>query len=267
VPGHIYVAFELDMTPAEARKSALPQEDLIYAKDKVWVPVEVTSIKDGFLKAWQAGAKEWRDASARGTPGFNTFAEASARFAPVGFTASSATLSLPEAAVLSKSYAVELKILVDREIATQLAAIQAEIAKNKEKPGPLNKLGVLYARYGLTTQAETQFSAALKLSTSYVPALVNLGNLAFLKGEAKAARQYYEKAQKKDPNNPSVLLGIARVNHARENYGEAKDAYDKLKALDASLAARFSYLDLRGSDATKTADVAGVARAVVWDEE
>jgi hypothetical protein len=267
VPGHIYVAFALDMSAADAKKSALAQEDLIYIKDKAWVPVEVTSIKDGFLKAWQAGAKEWRDASARATPGFTTFEEASAKFAPVGFSSGTPSLSLPTGATISTAYKAELKKIVDREVASQLASIQADIAKNKDKPDPLNRLGVLYARYGLVDQAEAQFTAALKVSATYVPALVNLGNLSFLKGDAAKALQYFEQAQKKDPDKATVLLGIARANHELENYGKVKEAYEKLKKLDTTLAARFAYLDLQGSDATKAADVAGVSRTVVWDEK
>jgi tetratricopeptide (TPR) repeat protein len=266
VPGHIFVAFQLDMTQEEAKKRPLAQEDLIYAKSGVWVPVEVTSIKDGFLKAWQAGAKEWRDASARGAPGFDTFAEASALFAPVGFSSSSASLALPTDTAISAAYKAELKKLVDREIATQLAALQAEIAKSKDKPEPLNKLGILYAKYGLTDQADTQFAAALKLSEYYVPALMNLGSLYYLKGDAKKALEYYRKAQTKEPEKASVLLGIARANHELENYGEVKEAYEKLKIVDSQLAAQFTYLDLQGSDATKAADIGGVTKKVVWDE-
>jgi tetratricopeptide (TPR) repeat protein len=267
VPGHILVALALEMTPDDAKKSGLAQEDLIYTKGKVWVPVEVTSIKDGFLKAWQAGGKEWREANQKSTAGFDTFAEASAKFAPVGFSAISATLSMPTDAAISTAYKAELKKLVDREIASQLATIQAEISKNKDKPDPLNRLGVLYARYGLADQAKAQFLAALKVTATYVPSLVNLGNLSFLEGDAKTALGYYEKAQKTEPEKAAVLLGIARANHELENYGSVKDAYEKLKKVNAALAAQFSYLDLQGTEATRAANTAGVAQTVFWDDK
>jgi tetratricopeptide (TPR) repeat protein len=267
IPGHIYMAFALGMSAADAKKSALAQQDIVYAKDKAWIPVEVTSIKDGFLKAWQAGAKEWRDASAKGTPGFIPFGEASAKYAPVQFSAGTTTVAAPADAALSAAFKAELKKLVDTTLASQLAVLQADITKNKDKPDPLNRLGVLYARYGLTSQATAQFTAALKVSAAYVPALVNLGNLAFLDDDAKSALGWYEKALSAEPNRATVLLGIARANHELENYGKVKEAFEKLKSVDAALAAQYTYLDLQGSDATKAANLAGVSDAVEWDDK
>jgi hypothetical protein len=73
VPGHIYIAFQLKMSAAEAKKSFLKPDDLIFKYDAAWVPLEVTAIKDGFLKAWETGAKEWRESDTRGQAGFWRF--------------------------------------------------------------------------------------------------------------------------------------------------------------------------------------------------
>ena len=83
----------------------------------------------------------------------------------------------------------------------------------------------------------------------------------------KKALGYYEKALRKEPEKPAVLLGIARANRELENYGKVREAYEKFKTADAALAARFAYLNLRGSDATKAADFGGVAQLVVWDQK
>jgi tetratricopeptide (TPR) repeat protein len=266
VPGHIFIAFALTMQPAEA-KSYLRAADLIEKAGKAWVPVEVTSIKDGFLKAWEAGAREWKESEAKGQAGFFPFADARAKYAPVGFSAAAPSYSLPADSSLAPAYASELKKLVDRETATQVAALQAEIKKDAAKPEPVNKLGVLYAKYGDWDRAAAEFSRAVKISASYVPAFVNAGNIAFLKGEPAKALEYYEKAQKKAPDKTTVLLGIARANHELENYGRVKEAYARLKAVDAQLAAQFTYLDLQGTEATRAADVGGVKQTVVWDEK
>jgi hypothetical protein len=61
VPGHIYMAFSLNMLHSEAKKQFLMSEDLIFIDQKIWLPVEVTEISGGFLKAWETGAKEWRE--------------------------------------------------------------------------------------------------------------------------------------------------------------------------------------------------------------
>jgi len=154
---------------------------------------------------------------------------------------------------------------IEREIAERVLKLQAEIKKDQEKPATINKLGVLYARYGLSDRAGKEFERILA-KAEFAPALVNLGNLAFLTGDTKKALTYYDRASKLEPEDPKVLLCIARANHELENYGTVRDAYDKLKTVDASLAAQFAYLDLRGSEATRAADIGGLKGTVVWDE-
>ena len=266
VPGHIFIAFALSMKPAEA-KSYLRAADLIEKGGRAWVPVEVTSIRDGFLKAWEAGARQWKESDAKGQAGFSTFADARAKYAPVGFSSTAPSLALPAASALASASKAELKKLVDRETATQVAALQAEIRKDAAKPEPVNRLGVLYAKYGDWERASAEFARAVKLSPSYVPALVNAGNIAFLNGDAAKALAYYQQAQKKEPDKTTVLLGIARASHELENYGTVKTAYDKLKSLDAALAAQFTYLDLQGTEATRAADIGGMKDTVVWAEK
>ncbi len=63
--GHIFVAFTLSMTPDEARKKFLYPDDLIFREGKVWLPVEITDRNRGFIKAWETGAKEWRESAAK----------------------------------------------------------------------------------------------------------------------------------------------------------------------------------------------------------
>jgi hypothetical protein len=266
IPGHIFIAFQLAMSPSDAKKSFLKPDDLIFRNDAAWVPVEVTRIKDGFLKAWETGAKEWRESDTRGQAAFFRFQDAKAKYAPVGFSSTVSALTLPAESELVKAYTTEVKTFISREIATQVSAVQAEIKKDGGLPQTRNSLGVLYARYGLTTEASAEFERIVK-TAEYVPALVNLGNIAFLAGDVKKALGWYERAQKKQPDKATVLLCIARANQELENYGKVKEAYGRLKTVDPTLAAQFTYLDLQGSEATRAADIAGVSETVVWDDK
>ena len=130
----------------------------------------------------------------------------------------------------------------------------------------LNRLGVLYARFGLSDKAQKQFSSILN-EKNYLPALLNLGNLHYLKEDLSQAKDYYEQAEELSPENAKVLLSIARINHELENYGTARAAYQKLQAVDPELAQRFAYLGLRGEEAARAADVAEVKGVMIWDEE
>jgi tetratricopeptide (TPR) repeat protein len=265
VPGHIFVAFALAMKPDEAKKTFAKPDDLIFKNDKAWVPWEITALSGGFLKAWETGAKEWRASDAKGEAGFHPVQAAWKKYKPVAYPGTQAAVTLSSEAEWTKAYTEEVKTFINQQIATQVQKLQGEIKTNPSKPEYVNRLGVLYARYGLATEAEKEF---LKLDTQdYVPALVNLGNLAFLKPDMKTALAYYNRAYKKEPANAKALLGAARANHEQENYGAAREAYTALKKVDATLASQYAYLDLQGTEADQAAKAGNVVDTVEWEEK
>jgi tetratricopeptide (TPR) repeat protein len=265
VPGHIFVAFALAMKPDEAKRTFVKPDDLIFKNDKAWVPWEITALSGGFLKAWETGAREWRASDAKGEAGFHPVQAAWKKYKPVASPASQTTVKLPSEADWTKVYTEEVKTFINQQIATQVQKLQADIKSNPTKYEYVNKLGVLYARYGLTAEAEKEF---LKLDTQdYVPALINLGNLAFLRPDMKTALAYYGRASKKESANAKALLGSARANHEQENYGAAQEAYTALKKVDPTLASQYAYLDLQGTEADQAAKAGNVIDKVEWEEK
>jgi tetratricopeptide (TPR) repeat protein len=265
IPGHIFMAFALRATPEEIRQSFTQTDELIFYGDKVWVPVEVTEREKTFLDAWQLGAKEWRANLSKNQARFLTIHDAWAVYEPVGLPGPGSTLVLPDSAQMVKDFRDDVARLVDREIFNKVAALQAAITKGQESPKTVNALGVLYARYDLTEKAEREFKRATAKG-EFVPALVNLGNLAFLTGDMDAALDYYNRACKKDPKHPGALLGIARASHEIENYATVRKAFGELKVVDPDLASRFAYLELKGEEATRAADTAQVKDIIIWQE-
>ncbi len=267
IPGHILMAFSLDMTPVEARKDFSKPEDLIYREQMAWLPVEVTMLGEGFLKAWQTGAKEWREAVSKKKEGFYPMQSAWQIYEPVGIPGTSGSLELPGHDQLVNVYLTELIKYIDQEIYPKVASIQEQMKKSGETAKLINKLGVVYARYGLTDKAEKEFSKALAKNDSYVPALMNLGNIYYLTDDMETALKYYDRAAKRQPDNAKVLLCVARVNHELENYGSARRSYNKLRAVNPELAGQYAYLDMRVDEATRASDAKKMKKMMVWDEE
>jgi Tfp pilus assembly protein PilF len=104
-------------------------------------------------------------------------------------------------------------------------------------------------------------------SQEYVPALINLGNISFIRNAPRDSLVYFQRAQRKAPDNPHVILGLARAHHELENYGEAKLAYESLKRSDPDLASRFSYLGLRGEEAARAAEISQAKGTMIWEEQ
>ncbi|RKX72954.1 MAG: hypothetical protein DRP87_19760 [Spirochaetes bacterium] len=161
VPGHIYMAFSLGMTPEEADKIFLNPGDLIYRGDNAWAPVEITMVQDGFLKAWETGAREWRENDSPGKARFYPIHEAWKEYEPVGLPAAGIAVSpLDERKILNR-FTRSINRLVEREIADKVAEFNERIAESNNNPRLVNKLGVLYARYGLLDKAREHFARNL----------------------------------------------------------------------------------------------------------
>jgi len=262
-PGHIFLAFSLGMKPEEARRTFRRSTDLIFKNDAAWVPIEVTLVADGFLKAWQAGAKEWRDSTTAGGAGFFPVQEAWKLYAPVGSPGSFADVALPSSSALVQAYKKRLDELINDQIKDKVAQLEAEMKKAGAGSEPANRLGVLYARFGMYDKA----AALLKglADKKYFPAMVNLASISYLQGDMKKALDYYGRAAKANPTNACALLGLAKANAELGNAAAARQAYEQMASLDPDLAAQYAYLASSGDEAAR-ASSASVEEAAPWQE-
>jgi Flp pilus assembly protein TadD len=265
VPGHIFMAFALDATPDSARKTFLAPEDLIFKDGKAWVPVEITRTKDDFFDAWLLGAKEWRESENKAEAKFFTLRDAWAAFEPVGLPGTGAPPKIPAEAELQARLKKDLARFVDRETAPRVAALRAEIKTKQNDPKIVNKLAVLYARYGQSDKAEAELLGILAKSPEFVPALVNMGNLALLAGDSSKAITYFGKAYRKEAANPYALLGLAKAYYQKGDSTQARSFYQKLQDAAPDLAEGNSYLKGE-SGSTRSADIAASGK-LEWAEE
>lgn len=265
VPGHIYVAFALDMDQEEVEKTFASSNELIIHKGEAWLPVEITLMKEGFLKAWSIGAKQWREASAAGTAAIFPVEEAWSVYAPTGFASSAAAPEVPSSGAVLPRYLATLKTFVEREIAPQVEDLNGRIAESGENPRLVNRLGTLYARYGMYEEAETQFLRAIKKDPTFLPAMVNLGNIYFLKPDLEKALDYYMRAFGTRPDDPTVLLSLARTHFEREEYPPATKRYREAEIIDPATTRGYAYIVSENRDQAR-ASASQERSKVLWDE-
>lgn len=266
-PGHIFVAVDTGLTPKKAVAALIPADQFIVHEGKAWIPVEVTLRHEGFLKAWEQGAKEWNEANPVGKAGFYPIEEAWKVYSPVGLPGGDANIAVPSGDKVLATYLAEVTKYIDQAIFPKVAKLQSEIRSTGSLPA-MNRLGILYAKYGQPAKAKLEFSEILTRKKDYLPAILNLGNLAYLAQDWMRAQKYYQRASELAPENAHVLLAVARVNQQLENYGNVKRSYAKLQSLDPALADQFAYLAL-GSQAgtTRAADVEAQMKEVLWEGE
>ena len=268
VPGHIFVAVDTGIAPDKAASSLLPAGMYLVQHGTVWVPVEITLRRAGFLKAWELGAKEWAENSASGGAGFWPVKEAWAAYAPVGLPGEEPVIALPGLDQVVVRYQTEAAKYLDEAIGPQVAKLQTQAGTDSAKGlAAMNSLGVLYAKTGQTDKASVTFRKMLA-AKSYMPAILNMGNLLFTQGDWKGSLQYFDQASEIDPKNDHVLLNLAKANQELQNYDEAKKDYDQLKRLNPNLAAQYAYLGGGGADqGSRAADVATERSAVIWEND
>lgn len=271
VPDHMYLAVSLNMLPSEAEKQFPLSEDLIHLNNKTWLPVEVTALEGGFLKAWDRGLRKWREHEPSGQARLYPIHESWEVYNPVDFSGEAEAIILPDENQLVSLFLNEVDKLTEREISPKVAKLHEEISRSKVNLKAMNRLGVLYARHGLYDKAEAEFRKIL-LIEEYLPALLNMANLLFLNYDYEKSMEYCERASGKTPEDPRALLCLARVHQALENYDSAELAYKKLKIIDPEQAERFACLELKGNGenadrAPEAGNASEASRAVIWEED
>lgn len=262
IPGHIYMAFSLNMNPAEAEKVFPDSDDLIIYNEQAFIPVEITMIQDGFMKAWQMGAKQWVESNSEGTASFYPIHDAWRTYAPVGIAAPNTRIEgIPEDQII-RAYNLELGKFIERQIGSKVKSLQERIGQNND-PKLINRLGVLYARFGLYDKAKVEFEIAV--NAQFQPALVNLGNILSIQNKYQEALESYRQAAETSPDNISLLVGIVKANYELGNIDQVRTTYKKIENLSPDTAQRFSYI-VSGNNSTVRASTAVMAEDFVWDE-
>lgn len=261
VPGHIMPAVRLKMNDSAARAAFQDSDDLIFESDgSVWLPVEVTALDESFYKAWQAGAKRWNENDDNGTAVLIRTETARTVYESVQSVIDD-EVDEADNDSMETEFIAALAEFIGTEISNRETQYKAALTTNPNDQRVLNRLGVLYAQYGQWDDAKEQFEAIVT-TTEYLPALLNLGHIAFLDDDFRTASRYYERVLDTDGAHPRALLAASRAHHELSNYGNVQTYYAQLKTLSPVLATEYSYLDYQDLD-----DANDTARAQAADEK
>ncbi len=259
VPGHIFAAFDSGLSVENAAKALAEPDDAITEAGRLWIPVEITLVKDGFLQAWTKGAQEWREARKTGSARLYEVRQAWKVYEPVGFAESGIGVVPPAPDQILAAYRAELLRISKSQVTRRATELKAQIASGPGVEQAQNKLGVLYAQYGLFDDARSQLSAAA--GAGYAPALVNLGNLEYLAGNHDKAVVYFQRAAARLPDNPAVQSALAKAYRAAGDESGYDGAMRRLAALDAAAASKLS-----GGGGSGRAAEAGALEVESWQD-
>ncbi len=188
----------------------MADELLVEAKETLWLPVETTLLKSPFVAAWEEGAKKYRNSlKAEDLEIFFTHDEQK-KYPPVSHApVKRKWWPAPAAHGINQFIDYDLQIIEqwkDQFIEERFWAIL------KEHPDSLlvrNRLGCFYAGLSKYEEAMLEFKTVLSLDSSYAPSLNNRGNVHFIKGNLREARDDYERSLATDEFKLGTYLNLA----------------------------------------------------------
>jgi tetratricopeptide (TPR) repeat protein len=261
------VAVDLNMDEETARSRFYYDDELIYVDGKAWVPIQVSRIKEGFMRAWIEGNKLWKQhAEGPEAPPFIKVTDAWKQYPSVGVFGDPSAYPKPRDDKVIKAFENSLYRYIKREVDPQAEALTKRFGPNGGDGRDFNRMGILYATYSLLPEAEEWFLKALK--DDYMPAAVNLGNVAFLKEDYEASVRYFSQALEYRPSHRGALIGLARAKYELDVFTEADELYRQIKEIDPELAERYSYLSSQVEGSVSRASSAADRKGdLLWDEQ
>lgn len=265
IPGHIFAAFDTGLRYPDDQDVLPPEDQLIILGERVWMPVEVTILQQGFYEAWRTGARQWRQYDPRGEAALIPVEEAWEVYRPTGLDLEQRPeFDLPSRDQLRTAYEAQLERYKQSAIEPHLASINRQIESRGPSPRVYNRLGVLYAKYELYEEAKRWFEEAVGLEPT-VDSIMNLGHLAYIDRDYRQALRYYEQASGLAPERDDILLALARAYYDVEDYDIASGYYGTLQSRNPDLAAEYAYLESGDRATMRSAESAGMA-PILWAE-
>lgn len=193
VPGHIYAAFNTKVPVKDYREIHPDRKMTLSIDGDLWVPVEITMIgKSGFPEAWRTGIEEWtRYEDKPEVRAFYKTRESQKLYRPVGLRETDLGLQYGSGEAIDTNFKNDLNRIISNVLKDYITK-----ARTTGRKQDYNRLGIMYARFGQYSEAETVFKKVIVLDPEYTGARINLGNLQFLQENYGKAVESYKSVLK-----------------------------------------------------------------------
>jgi DNA-binding beta-propeller fold protein YncE len=242
VPGHVFVMFNTGIPESERDSLGFAASLLVVFRGTVWIPVELTMVGQSFTHAWQKGAEEHRDWSAKGKVDIIEVQKAWEQFRPVTLPPVAGKQIRVDKNAIEAKFKGELDALGKQRLTNLSANYLAVLEKTPKDLQTLAQLGILYGENGLYNAALEQFQKMLTVDSSNPIALNNIGNIYFLLERLEDARRAYESSLRTVPDDAGVMVNLARVSLRAGRKEEAKRWLRNAAAIDPRVLRRYGDL-------------------------
>lgn len=264
-PGHVFLAFDSGEPAENLWLFQSDEYEAISNGGTVWIPVETTTLSEGFEYSWRAASE-----LIRRNPNeieFLPLDQQRDTYPPLPLPPSTVTVVEPQAedigAMLSASLSVVRDTLYLRGVSNYEALTNSSSGRKELRYR--NQLGVLYARFGEERMARTAFEENLSSAPDYVPSYINLANVHIETGRMDDAVGVLEDGLGQKPDSSILNLLLARVYYDLGDKSNATKYFSVVRDESPELAERYSFIG-GSSDATRRAGISPSETPLIWDE-
>ncbi len=244
VPGHVFIMFNTGVAEKDKAVLGFPDQMVVAYQGTVWIPVEMTMVGASFTRAWQKGAEEFRDWTAKGKVDIVNTQKAWELFKPATLPHVEAKPAKVTKEEIEAKFKDELEALGRQRLANLSAEYLDVLKKTPNDAKALGQLGILYGENGLFSEALEQFQKILATDKDNALALNNIGNINYLQERLEDAKVAYEASLKASPGDPGIMANLARVllrmgkkEDARKLFQDAASADPRILRQHGDLAA------------------------------
>ncbi|MCW9015152.1 MAG: tetratricopeptide repeat protein [Gammaproteobacteria bacterium] len=242
VPGHLLMMFNTGLS-ADKRDRISLQDDLLVIRDnQVWIPIEATMIGTSFAEAWAEGARKYHLNSNNNALKVTELKQAWTEFLPVTLKPASYALSVPAKAKVAPLVNREQSILLQKSLDRLVKPYEVMAATDPGNMHALMQVAIIYAKYGLYTQAHKTFDRILESRPDDSAVHNNRANIYYAKGEYDRAIETYGYAEQLAANDPGIKMNLAMSYYQLGQLAEARDKFNEATTISDQLGQQYAGL-------------------------
>ncbi|MCG8477689.1 MAG: hypothetical protein MI724_01235 [Spirochaetales bacterium] len=263
-PDHVLIAFDTGEPASNAWIYESAGYPVVTHGDTVWLPVETTVMRRGFVGTIRAAAQRIEAAGGVEAIGFIATEVARGRYPTIPVPPTQLNVTLPSAGSIVERGSRTTEELALHVYRPAVAALERRVETNRSAP-LLSRLGSLHSRFGMTGEAERSFSAAIEAAPETALPRVHFASYLLSQDRPERAVAVLEPAIERFPDAVLIHALLARSYIDSGWGGRARRHIQLVNDRSPSLAARYAILDRDG--AARASDEFDPATAVLPDSE
>ena len=245
VPDHLLMMFS---TGVKAEADGYNMDDMyVVYNDMLWIPVETTVVGSSFVKAWETGAANYYKWQGKGLDILDT-SQAWQTYKPASLPDSQWKPDELSKESIDKKFPAEFKSMQKMSADIKTRRYRQKLEKDPADVDAHLQMGIILAKMGDRSEAMKYFDKVLSLQPGNAAALNNRGNLFMIDDKYAEAQKAYREAAKASPNDPYILVNLAKTHKALNEIKEAKEAFAKAQRLDSGIKKKYKALALELSN-------------------